>query len=204
MREYTPVTDISQKGWFGLMVKVYPAPHGVMGRHLQSIPLGSDVAVTGPHGRFSFNTGVGSITVAPSPRPIVVNRINVVAAGSGITPVFSLILHALKDCPASAKPQIRLIYCNRDSDAMLLPVLRRLCAQHPSHLRVTLQISSGENPESVAATASTTPDPDTKKDTDTNTTKGTDIDTKKGTDIDTKTATKTSAVAAATEDSVVD
>lgn len=62
------------------------------------------------------------------------------AAGSGITPVYSLVKHLL-NTPAS--PKITLIYSNRsETDTIFRQALTSLAAQHPDHLDIEFLFSN--------------------------------------------------------------
>lgn len=51
-REYTPTSSNDDKGYFELIVKIYP--HGKMTQYLDKLKIGDLVEVTGPCGRFLY------------------------------------------------------------------------------------------------------------------------------------------------------
>ncbi len=104
-RPYTPVSSIDTKGHFELLVKTYPAPYGLMSRHLESLSLGDTVEACGPRGKFKYNRGT-------------FNRLCMVAGGTGITPMWQVLDHILGD--PSDKTKISLVYANVTEDDILL------------------------------------------------------------------------------------
>lgn len=116
-RPYTPTSPIDARGYFELLVKIYPAPHGLMSRHLESLSVGDFVEARGPLGRFSYKRGAYS-------------RLNMVAGGTGITPMFQVLAHLLRDPRDTTR--IALVFANVSADDILLrEELDALAAQHP-------------------------------------------------------------------------
>lgn len=103
-----------------LQVTVKRVPGGVVSNWLlDTVEAGSTVDVTVPAGVF---------TLAPGEDEIVA-----FAAGSGITPVFSLLKQAL----AETNRPVRLLYANRDRDSVIFAgALDDLAARHGERLRV--------------------------------------------------------------------
>lgn len=82
MRPYTPVSRNTQKGYFDLIVKVYDS--GVMSKHLGSLSPGDSLEVKGPIPKIEY-------------RPNMKKRIGMIAGGSGITPMYQVILEVLSN-----------------------------------------------------------------------------------------------------------
>jgi 3-ketosteroid 9alpha-monooxygenase subunit B len=103
-----------------LQVTVKRVPGGaVSNRMIDDLGPGAVVEVTRPAGVFCLGTGEGDIVAF--------------GAGSGITPIFSLLKTAL----ATTGRRVRLLYANRDRDAVIFrSALDALVARHPGRLDV--------------------------------------------------------------------
>jgi ferredoxin-NADP reductase len=123
-----------------LRVTVKRVPGGVVSNWLlDHVEPGAELEVTRPAGVF---------TLAPDESELVA-----FAAGSGITPVFSLMKRALASTPRS----VRLLYANRDAESVIFERdLDALAARHPDRLDVQhrLDVDHGfVDAEAVAAFA---------------------------------------------------
>eukprot|EP00871_Galdieria_phlegrea_P000422 jgi/Galph1/1380/GphlegSOOS_G74.1 len=105
VRPYTPISPQNTKGYFELLVKVYPSPFGIMSRYLDSLQPGDAILVSGPHGRFSYSRNMKRC-------------LGMIAGGTGITPIYQLIQTVLND--PLEKTEIRLIFANVSIDDILL------------------------------------------------------------------------------------
>ncbi|HET6210233.1 MAG TPA: 2Fe-2S iron-sulfur cluster-binding protein [Jatrophihabitans sp.] len=95
------------------------------------LAAGDTVEVMTPAGRFGAGTGTAQIG----------RRLGCLAAGSGITPMMSIIASTLRDVPDS---EVCLVYGNRTSnDVMFLEELADLKNQFPGRLNL-LHVLSGE------------------------------------------------------------
>ncbi|HEX5944841.1 MAG TPA: ferredoxin--NADP reductase [Acidimicrobiales bacterium] len=103
-----------------LAVTVKRVPGGaVSNRMIDELGPGSVVEVTRPAGVFCLGPGDGDIVAF--------------GAGSGITPIFSLLKTAL----ATTERRVRLLYANRDRDAVIFgSALDALVERHPGRLEV--------------------------------------------------------------------
>ncbi|KAF3781616.1 NADH-cytochrome b5 reductase-like protein [Nymphaea thermarum] len=116
IRPYTPISDPDAKGYFDLLVKVYP--EGKMSKHLASLEPGDSVEVKGPIEKLRYS-------------PNMKRHIGMIAGGTGITPMLQIIEAILKD-PAD-NTQVSLIYANISPDDILLKrKLDVLSASHPN------------------------------------------------------------------------
>lgn len=104
-RPYTPVSSDSERGHFELLIKVYPAPHGLMSRHLDSLRLGETVDMRGPLGKFTYARNS-------------YRRLNMVCGGTGITPMWQVFRAILED-PAD-ETEISLVFANVTEDDILM------------------------------------------------------------------------------------
>ncbi|ETV76824.1 hypothetical protein H257_09271 [Aphanomyces astaci] len=108
-RAYTPISAIHQKHTVDILIKIYP--DGIVTSHLAALPVGSLVDMLGPQGSFGYS-GVGTISLSPSVAARPVTDIAMVAAGSGITPMLTLI-NAVMRGSVFDTTKLTLIYCNR-------------------------------------------------------------------------------------------
>ncbi|XP_045831711.1 NADH-cytochrome b5 reductase-like protein [Trifolium pratense] len=116
VRPYTPISDPESKGYFDLLIKVYP--EGKMSQHFASLKPGDVVEVKGPIEKFRYT-------------PNMKKSIGMIAGGSGITPMLQVIEAILKN--SDDKTQISLIYANISPDDILLQQkLDILAASHPN------------------------------------------------------------------------
>lgn len=104
-RPYTPTSSLDARGYFELLVKTYPAPYGLMSRHLEAMQIGESIEARGPLGRFNFKRGA-------------VSRYCMIAGGTGITPMYQVLLHLLRD--EHDTTHISLVYANETEDDILL------------------------------------------------------------------------------------
>ncbi|XP_077211051.1 FAD/NAD(P)-binding oxidoreductase isoform X2 [Tasmannia lanceolata] len=116
IRPYTPISDPDSKGYFDLLVKVYP--EGKMSQYLASLKPGDIVEVKGPIEKLRYS-------------PNMKKNIGMVAGGTGITPMLQIIEAILKN--PDDNTQVSLIYANMSPDDILLKgKLDWLAARHPN------------------------------------------------------------------------
>ena len=113
IRPYTPISRWDQKGYFEVMVKKYA--NSKMGTHLHNLKVGDAIEAKGPFMKYEYKPGV-------------IKHFGMIAAGSGITPMYQLLREVLKEASA---PDVNLIYCNkRKEDVCLGNELNTLMEQH--------------------------------------------------------------------------
>ncbi|KAE8664316.1 NADH-cytochrome b5 reductase-like protein [Hibiscus syriacus] len=116
IRPYTPISDPDAKGYFDLLVKVYP--EGKMSQHFASLKPGDVVEVKGPIEKLRYS-------------PNMKKHIGMIAGGTGITPMLQVIEAILKN--PDDKTQVSLLYANVSPDDILLKQkLDILAASHPN------------------------------------------------------------------------
>lgn len=105
-----------------LQVTVKRVPGGAVSNWMvDTLGPGDEVEVTGPAGVFCLGAGDGAGDVVAY------------CAGSGITPVFSLVKAVL----AGPSRRVRLLYANRDRDSVIFGAeLDALATRHPDRLEV--------------------------------------------------------------------
>lgn len=103
IRPYTPISDPDAKGYFDLLIKVYP--EGKMSQHFASLKPGDVVEVKGPIEKLRYS-------------PNMKKHIGMIAGGTGITPMLQVIEAILKN--SDDNTQVSLLYANVSLDDILL------------------------------------------------------------------------------------
>jgi 3-ketosteroid 9alpha-monooxygenase subunit B len=120
-----------------LQVTVKRVPGGVVSNAMiDTLGPGDRVEATRPAGVFCLGPGDGDIVAF--------------AAGSGVTPIYSLLKAAL----ATTSRRVRLLYANRDRDSVIFgPALDTLAEQYPDRLAVVhrLDVEQGFVDEAAIA-----------------------------------------------------
>lgn len=125
MRPYTPVTESSTKGHFDIVFKAYEL--GLMSRYLDSLRPGDMIHARGPTGRLRYKANQW-------------NRILLIGAGTGITPVLQLARTILRD--SDDNTHVELYYQNREErDVLLKQDIDDLRNQYPNQFAVTYFLS---------------------------------------------------------------
>ncbi|KAJ0491481.1 putative cytochrome-b5 reductase [Helianthus annuus] len=120
-----PISDPDSKGYFDLMIKIYP--EGKMSQHFDKLNPGDVVEVKGPIEKIRYT-------------PNMKKHIGMIAGGSGITPMLQVIEAILKNPDDNTK--VSLIYANVSPDDILLKKkLDMLAASHPN-LKVFYTVDS--------------------------------------------------------------
>jgi cytochrome-b5 reductase len=116
IRNYTPTSSNDDKGFFDLVIKVYPK--GKMSQYMESLRVGVDsIEVAGPKGEFIY-------------QPNQFRRLGMLAGGTGITPMLQVIREVLKHAPQD-KTVMNLLYGNVTvQDIILREDLDSLTAKH--------------------------------------------------------------------------
>ncbi|KAK6945069.1 Oxidoreductase FAD/NAD(P)-binding [Dillenia turbinata] len=116
IRPYTPISDPEAKGFFDLLIKVYP--EGKMSQHIASLKPGDVLEVKGPIEKLRYT-------------PNMKKHIGMIAGGTGITPMLQVIEAILKN--PDDKTQVSLLYGNVSPDDILLKQkLDALAAANPN------------------------------------------------------------------------
>eukprot|EP00051_Salpingoeca_urceolata_P000855 m.36615 g.36615 ORF g.36615 m.36615 type:complete len:313 (-) comp11037_c0_seq2:104-1042(-) len=126
IRNYTPVSSVDARGYLDLVLKVYfPNERfpegGKMSQHLNSLAVGDKMVFKGPSGHVSYD-GRGVLRtehkrgVAPTLKRC--KRFAMIAGGTGLTPLLSIVRAILKD--PSDKTQASLLFANKTIDDVML------------------------------------------------------------------------------------
>lgn len=119
IRPYTPISDPDAKGYFDLLIKVYP--EGKMSQHFASLKPGDVVEMKGPIEKFRYS-------------PNMKKHIGMIAGGSGITPMLQVIDAILKN--PDDNTQVSLLYANVSPDDILLKKKLDILAASNPNLKV--------------------------------------------------------------------
>jgi len=103
VRPYTPISRVHQWGYFEVLVKNYK--ESKMGNHLHKMKLGQTIEAKGPFEKFPYKKNQ-------------YKHIGMIAAGTGITPMFQLLREMFKE--TDCKTEVNLIYANRRKEDVLL------------------------------------------------------------------------------------
>lgn len=145
IRSYTPVSSDDDKGFVDLVVKVYKKnvhpkfpDGGKMTQYLDSMKIGDKIAFRGPSGKLQY-LGNGKLSIKKlrkdPPQIVNVKKINMIAGGSGITPMLQLVNEVLKR--SGDDTQLALLYANQsEEDILLRDDLDVLAAKHQEQFKV--------------------------------------------------------------------
>jgi len=144
MRAYTPTSRIDACGSFDLLVKVYRAGSdpefplgGAMSQHLDQLTLGQTIEIKGPLGHIEY-VGQGAFQLGKARTQA--RRVALLAAGTGITPMYQLLVASLGD--SSDSTCWWLLYANRtEADILLRNELEALAAAHPARFTLVHTLS---------------------------------------------------------------
>jgi len=103
IRPYTPISTSDAKGEFVFLIKKYDT--GVASKYIHTLKEGDSLAVKGPIPKLAWKTNE-------------FEQVGMVAGGSGITPMYQLLVHALRD--KENKTKFKLIYANVSEGDILL------------------------------------------------------------------------------------
>lgn len=126
IRSYTPISEINDKGYMDMLVKVYFATNGSSGGKMSmamdSLPIGHFIEMKGPIGKFEY-LGRGLCMISGKQRRI--KSFVMVCGGSGITPIYQVFRAVMRDADDETKCTVldgnRLfedILCKEELDAL--------------------------------------------------------------------------------------
>jgi len=145
VRPYTPVSSDDDLGHMDLVIKVYfknvhpKFPDGgKMTQYVNDMSIGQTIDVRGPSGKLIYN-GRGEFSIradkkSPS-NTVQVKRVNMIAGGSGITPMLQIIKAVFKD--KSDTTCLSLVYANQTEDDILCrPDLENVLRENPDRFKL--------------------------------------------------------------------
>lgn len=145
IRAYTPVSNDEEKGYVDLVIKVYfkdvhpKFPEGgKLSQHLENMKINDTIDVRGPSGRLQY-AGNGVFLIKKlrkdPPTKVVAKKLNMIAGGTGITPMLQLIRHICKD--ANDRTELRLLFANQtEEDILLRDELEKYQNDHPEQFKL--------------------------------------------------------------------
>ncbi|SCU88101.1 LADA_0E08196g1_1 [Lachancea dasiensis] len=128
IRPYTPVSDVSTKGHFELVIKHYK--DGKFTEMLFDKKPSDTVAFKGPIKKWEW-------------KPNSFESITLLGAGSGITPLYQLVHHISQN--PEDKTKINLLYGNKTpNDILLKKELEEIQAKYPEQVKLHLFVDKAE------------------------------------------------------------
>ena len=126
IRSYTPISEINDKGFMDMLVKVYFATPGgrggKMSQAMNALPIGHFIEMKGPIGKFEY-LGRGRCLISGVEK--FVKSFVMICGGSGITPIYQVFRAVMRDREDATRCTIfdgnRLfedILCKEDLDAL--------------------------------------------------------------------------------------
>ena len=128
IRSYTPVSEMSDRGFMDVLIKVYfdsgTVKGGRMSQAMDSLPIGHGVDFKGPIGKFGY-LGRGRYALNGAEKPV--GRFLMICGGSGVTPIFQVFRAVMRDAEDPTECVVlngnRLpedILCKEDLDGLVL------------------------------------------------------------------------------------
>lgn len=154
IRAYTPVSSDDNVGHVDLVIKVYRRgvhskfPNGgKMSQFVDDLQLGDRIAFKGPTGKLQYQ-GSGQFAIKKlrkdPPVTVTATTVNMIAGGTGITPMLQLVREVLKR-KETDRTRLALLYANQtEGDILLRKELDALAAAHPEQFKVwyTLDVAN--------------------------------------------------------------
>merc|ERR1719334_1818736 len=95
-RSYTPVTSDDDIGYVELVIKIYPM--GKMGQYLDHLNIGDSIDIMGPKGFINYEYPSHITFTRPRAKGTFdFETINMIAGGTGLTPMYQIIQQIIKD-----------------------------------------------------------------------------------------------------------
>lgn len=153
IRAYTPVSSDDDKGHVDLVIKVYRrnvnpkfTNGGKMSQFLDEMKIGDKIAFRGPSGKLQY-LGNGKIQIRKlrkdPPVQIAATKLNMIAGGTGITPMLQLVREVLKN--SDDPTEMSLLFANQsESDILLRDELDSYAKKYSKQFKVwyTLDVTN--------------------------------------------------------------
>jgi len=128
IRPYTPVSPSDQEGELTFIIKRYD--EGNMSQHIHNLKPGEKLAIKGPIPKIPYEANKWE-------------EVGMIAGGSGITPMYQIVHHALSD-PLN-KTKFTLIFANiTPGDILLKDEFDALKAKHPDTFNVVYTVDKAD------------------------------------------------------------
>mmetsp|Transcript_4615 Transcript_4615/g.6757 ORF Transcript_4615/g.6757 Transcript_4615/m.6757 type:complete len:250 (-) Transcript_4615:158-907(-) len=137
MRRYTPISSNYDVGCVKFVIKAYPPcarfpKGGKMSQHLDRLKVGDTIDIRGPVGEFDYQ-GNGSFTL--DGEECKATRYNMVAGGTGITPVMQIAAEILRH-PEDTTQMSIIFACREEGDLLMRSTLDEWAARFPKKFKV--------------------------------------------------------------------
>ncbi|KAJ7755002.1 cytochrome-b5 reductase [Mycena maculata] len=120
VRPYTPVSSADNTGEIAFLIKKYDT--GVMSKYIHTLKPGDFLSIKGPIHKFPY-------------RPNEFDEVALIGGGSGITPLYQVISHALANPSNTTK--FKLLFSNvTEEDILMREDIDALAKKHPKTLEV--------------------------------------------------------------------
>eukprot|EP00566_Odontella_aurita_P003164 CAMPEP_0113571588 /NCGR_PEP_ID=MMETSP0015_2-20120614/25635_1 /TAXON_ID=2838 /ORGANISM="Odontella" /LENGTH=1025 /DNA_ID=CAMNT_0000474551 /DNA_START=35 /DNA_END=3114 /DNA_ORIENTATION=- /assembly_acc=CAM_ASM_000160 len=144
MRRYTPISSNYDVGCVKFVIKAYRPTErfprgGKMSQYLDSIKIGDAVDMRGPVGEFEY-TSNGNFFIDGEAR--YATRFNMVAGGTGITPVMQVAAEILRH-PEDTTQMSLIFACREENDLLMRSTLDEWAEKFPDKFRVEYILSDG-------------------------------------------------------------
>ena len=142
IRRYTPVTSNHDVGRVEFLIKAYQPcadfPNGgKMSRYLDDLKVGDSLDVRGPVGEFEYLQN-GQISVMGQTKQV--KCLNMIAGGTGITPMVQIIAEILRNHEDETK--VSLVYaCREEGDLLMRKTIEEWAWRHSRRFRVRFVLS---------------------------------------------------------------
>lgn len=154
VRAYTPVSSDEHKGYVDLVIKVYAKnvhpkfPNGgKMSQYVDNMKIGDTIAFRGPTGKLQY-LGNGKFQVRRPNKPVVdmqAEQINMIAGGSGITPMLQLVREILTRAQ-ELHLKLALLFANQsENDILLRKELDELAEKYPDNFKVWYTVDTASD-----------------------------------------------------------
>lgn len=154
IRAYTPVSSDENKGYVDLVIKVYARnvhpkfPNGgKMSQFVDNLKIGDTIAFRGPTGKLQYQ-GNGQFQIKrPNKAPVNINAqyINMIAGGTGITPMLQLIREIL-DRANEYHLKLALLFANQsENDILLRNELDEFVKKYPDNFKVWYTVDTASD-----------------------------------------------------------
>ncbi|KDQ18155.1 hypothetical protein BOTBODRAFT_29492 [Botryobasidium botryosum FD-172 SS1] len=129
VRPYTPISDSDAEGELAFLIKYYP--EGNVSKFVHSMKIGDKLAVKGPFPKFPYKSNE-------------FEHIGMIAGGSGITPMYQILKHAL--AISDDKTKFTLLFANvTPADILLREDFDALKAKHPERFDVVYVVDKADS-----------------------------------------------------------
>jgi len=128
IRAYTPISPSHAEGELTLLVKKYDS--GNVSKHIHSLSPGDHLSIKGPIPKWPYKTNE-------------FDQVALIGGGSGITPLYQILNHALPD--KTNKTKFKLLFANvTEKDILIRKELDALKKQYPNNFDIVYVLSKPE------------------------------------------------------------